>query len=259
VRTSFDNIASPVIPQELHLKLASVNWPITAAEFVLIRFIITLFALAIGWLLSGFILIGLALAIAIYPLPKVIMARFINKRQKEFQDQLIDVLVLMAGSLQAGFSLRQAVDLIVDEMAPPSAEEFERVRREVDLGIPFSQALINLSRRMDSDDLYLVVTAININTQVGGSLSGMLDGVVKTIRDRMNLFGEIRVLTSYGRFAGQLLTILPFITGALMMLINPAFFAPLLEPGAGRIILVVALIFIFIGNVWIRQIVKIKV
>jgi tight adherence protein B len=211
-----------------------------------------------SWLISSQFIIALVVAIAAYLIPDLLLRRGIQRRRLNFQNQLIDVLVMISGSLKAGLSIHQSIDVIIDEMAAPASEEFRRVRREVELGLPFSQTLVNMSQRMDSDDLYLVVTAININTQVGGNLSEILSVIVETIRERTNLFNEIRVLTSYARYAGYVLTALPFITGAILMLLNPVFFGPLLEPGLGRIILSVALIMVLIGNFWIRRLVKFK-
>jgi len=133
------------------------------------------------------------------------------------------------------------------------------VLREVRFGIPLEQALLNLAERMESDDLQIVVTAIIINSQVGGNLSTVLDATISTIRDRMHLFGEIRSLTAYARFVGNFLTLVPFLTGIVIFFINPGYFEPVKTEVFTQVALVVALIGVIIGNIWIRQIVKIRV
>jgi tight adherence protein B len=144
-------------------------------------------------------------------------------------------------------------------MVSPASDEFRKVRREVELGLPMSQALINLTNRMESDDLFLIVTAININTQVGGNLTVMLDAVSETIRERIRILGEVRVLTSYARYSSYLLSALPFITSGVIFLMNPSYMEKLLEPGITRYMLIGALSGILLGNIWLRRLAKIEV
>lgn len=248
------NLGSP----ETHLKLASANWPVTTGEYILLRFFAALIAFFIGQLLVNTLLAGILLAIVVYSLPEVFLRRGIHQRRVRFQDQLIDVLMLIMGSVRAGQSVLQALDVLISEIKPPASEEFRRVRREVELGVPFTQAMTNLARRMDSEDLNLVVTSININAQVGGNLSTMLKAVTETIRDRVRLFNEVRVLTSYARYSGILLSILPVITAALLYFLNPTYYEDLLKPGGPKILIAVPVFLIFIGNIWIRRLSKLK-
>jgi tight adherence protein B len=147
----------------------------------------------IGWLLFGSPLSGFGLAVISFIIPGFILQRAIHSRRLKFERQLVDVLVLITNSVRAGYSLLQAIDVVVREMQAPASDEFRRVRREVGLGLPLSQALQNLNGRMRNDDLYLVVTAITINAQVGGNLVTMLEAVTRTIRERVRLFAEVRV------------------------------------------------------------------
>jgi tight adherence protein B len=153
----------------------------------------------------------------------------------------------------------QALDLAVKEVPSPSSEEFGRVLREMRFGISLEGTLFNLAERMASDDLQIVVTAIIINTQVGGSLSTVLDSTIATIRDRMHLTGEIRSLTSYARYVGNFLSVMPFIMGVIIFIMAPDFFDAVKTSLLAKAILTMALFGIIIGNVWIRRIIKIRV
>jgi tight adherence protein B len=144
-------------------------------------------------------------------------------------------------------------------MDAPASEEFRRVRREVGLGLPLSQALANMHARMENDDLYLVITAVNINTQVGGNLSVMLESVTTTIRERVRLFSEVRALTSQQRYSGYLLTLMPFIVAAVLFILNPDYISKLFEPGIYLCIPIGALVFVLLGNIIIRAMSKINV
>jgi tight adherence protein B len=258
-RLRLNSMLSFFVSEELSLQLLSANWPITEIEFVLIRFWLAVAAFVLGWLISQSVLPGIGAAILLFIIPTVYLRYSINQRQMQFTRQMVDVLVLISGSVRAGYSLLQALDVVVREMGSPASDEFRRVRREVSLGLPLSQALLNLTSRMQNEDLYLVVTAININQEVGGNLVVMLDAVTTTIRDRMRLFGEVRVLTSQQRFNAFLLTFLPFGLGAVMFILNPTYMSQLFAPGVFLCIPIGAVINIILGNIIIRRLSKIDV
>ena len=135
----------------------------------------------------------------------------------------------------------QALDVAVNEIPAPASEEFGRVLHEVRIGLSLENALLNLGERMESDDLQIVVTAIIINTHVGGNLSTVLESAIDTIRDRMHLLGEIRSLTSYGRYVGNFLTLMPFLAGLAIFMISPGYFDSVQTSMLTQIVLFVAL------------------
>lgn len=244
---------------KLQLKLSSAYWTVTDTEYILIRIIATAMAFFLGWLITGNILAGLLLAAIAILVPPILMDRAIAQRQQKFHNQLLDVLLLITGAVKAGYSLMQAFDLAVKEIPAPASEEFGRVLREVRFGISLEGTLHNLAERMSSDDMQIVVTAIIINSQVGGNLSTVLQSTIDTIRDRMHLFGEIRSLTSYARYVGNFLTLMPFIMGFIIFLMAPDFFDTVKTSILTQGILVMALFGLIIGNIWIRRIIDIKV
>jgi tight adherence protein B len=259
LRYRINNMLSIFYSRELNIQLITANWPITQTEYLLIRYAGSALLFFLGWIIFGSILPGIGLAILGYLVPAILLRRSITNRRTAFERQLVDVLVLTSGAVRAGYSLLQALDLVAEEMSPPSSHEFQRVRREVGLGLPLSQALTNLSERMRNDDLDLVVTAININAQVGGNLTTMLAAVTDTIRDRIRLFSEIRVITSQQRYTGYVLTLLPVIVGGLMFVLNPSYMSGLFQPGAVLCIPIGALIGILLGNIVIRRMTRIDV
>jgi tight adherence protein B len=245
--------------EKLQIKLSSAYWSITDTEYMLIRIFTAIFAFFLGWLVSRNILGGVLLvAIAIIVLP-ILLDRAIAKRQQKFHNQLLDVLLLVTGAVKAGYSLLQALDLAVKEVPAPASEEFSRVLREIRFGISLEGSLFNLAERMASDDVQIVVTAIIVNSQVGGNLSTVLESTISTIRDRMHLFGEVRSLTSYARYVGNFLSLMPFIMGFIIFLMAPDFFAAVKTSLISQAILLSAFVGLIIGNVWIRRIVKIRV
>jgi tight adherence protein B len=259
MRIRLNAMLSALNSEKLALQLMQANWRMTVTEFVLIRLALTVGGVALGWLTTGSVLPGLGLAMIAYIMPGLILRRKISKRQVGFERQLIDVLVLITGAVRAGFSLLQAIEVVVREMQPPASEEFKRVLRETGLGVALPQALRNLAARMENDDLDLVVTAVEIQYQVGGNLATMLSAVTETIRERVRLFGEVRVLTTQQRYTGYLLSVLPFFIGAMLFIMNPGYMSRLFEPGPILCIPIGALFGILMGHIVIRRIAQIEV
>lgn len=259
VRERLNNALRIFSSEKMQVQLSSAYWPITDTEYILIRFLAIAVTFLLGWQLSGNILAGILFVIIAIMVPPIILERSITQRQKKFHNQLLDVLVLIQGAVQAGYSFMQALDLAVNEVPAPASEEFSRVLNEIRLGLTLEGALFNLAERMENDDLQLVVTAIIINSQVGGNLSTVLASATATIRDRLQLMGEIRSLTSYSRWVGNLLTLLPFIAGLVIFLVSPEYFDTVTTSPFVMIAFAGALFGVIIGNIWMRKIVSIKV
>jgi tight adherence protein B len=259
LRYQINTVLSSLDSDRVSLDLLRANWRITVTEYILIRFGGTALAFLLGWLISGTTLPGVGLAAITYLVPGLLIQRRINKRQLAFEKQLVDILVLITGSVRAGFSLLQAIELVVREMEPPASEEFKRVVQEASLGVTVPQALRNLSSRMENDDLDLVVTSIEIQYQVGGNLATMLEAVSETIRERIRLFGEVRVITTQQRYTGYLLSVLPFIIGAMIFIMNPTYMRKLFEPGGIICIPIGAVLGIIAGHFTIKRIANIEI
>jgi tight adherence protein B len=201
-----------------------------------------------------------------FMLPRLWLSRRRAGRLKAFNNQLADTITLIANALRAGSSFLQAVEMVVRETRPPIATEFGRVIREVNLGLAFDQALENMLRRVRSDDLELMVTAISIQHQVGGNLAEILDSIAFTIRERVRIKGEIRTLTAQQRMSGYVVGFLPIGLAGILFIIAPSFMQPmfrkppeLLGLPAGIIVLCIAGFAMFMGFMIIRRIVDIEV
>ena len=199
-------------------------------------------------------------------LPRFWLGRRKSGRLNAFNKQLPDTIMLIANALRAGSSFLQAIELVVRESRPPISTEFGRVIREVNLGLPFDQALENMVRRVRSDDLELMATAISIQHQVGGNLAEILDSIAYTIRERVRIIGEIRTLTAQQRLSGYVVAGLPIGLAAFLFVAVPGFMAPMfanppeiLGLPAGVVILIFGGFMMFLGFLAIRKIVDIEV
>jgi len=166
------------------------------------------------------ILFGLVGAMLGGFLPGMYVKRQQSQRLQKFDNQLGDMLNLMVNGLRAGFSTMQAMEAVSKELPPPICDEFHRVVQEMQLGVPMERSLDNLLRRIPSDDLDLVITAINVQREVGGNLAEILDTISFTIRERVRIKGEIRVLTTQASYSGKMLSFMPLGVMGILYLMN---------------------------------------
>jgi tight adherence protein B len=199
-------------------------------------------------------------------LPRFWLGRRKSGRLNAFNKQLPDTITLIANALRAGSSFLQAIEMVVRESRPPMSTEFGRVIREVNLGLPFDQALENMVRRVRSDDLELMATAISIQHTVGGNLAEILDSIAYTIRERVRIKGEIRTLTAQQRLSGYVVGFLPIGLALFLFVAAPGFMQPMFDKDVavggipvGVIILFFGGFMMFLGFMAIRKIVDIEV
>jgi tight adherence protein B len=256
-------LATELARADFKLKPAEflVMWAASPLVFVAFFFI---FGLIFPALRSPIALLAAAL-LGLY-FPRMQLKRRQAKRLRAFNAQLPDTITLLANSLRAGSSFLQGMELVVRESRPPISEEFERVIREMALGMTLQNALTNLVRRVASEDLELMVTAINIQSTVGGNLATVLDAIAFTIRERVRIQGEIKTLTAQQRYSGYVITALPVGLGAILMVISPQYFNKMFDRPpeifglpAGVVFFIIGGISMFFGYMLIRRIIDIKV
>ncbi len=257
------NLAREIARADLRLKVSEylVIW---AASTVGVPILMVVLSVAFPALRNPiFLLIG---ALVGFMLPRFWLNRRKSSRLGSFNKQLPDTITLIANALRAGSSFLQAIELVVRESRPPISTEFGRVIREVNLGLSFEVALENMVRRVKSDDLELMATAISIQHTVGGNLAEILDSIAYTIRERVRIQGEIRTLTAQQRLSGYVVGFLPIGLAGFLFIAAPSFMNPMFDnrvsllglPG-GVIILAIGGFAMFLGFMLIRKIVDIEV
>lgn len=207
--------------KNLATELARADLKITVAEFWALTLISVIGVGALAALIyrGNFIMILLGLILG-YFIPKIFVKTRQKARLKAFNNQLGDGITLMANGLRAGYSLLQAMEAVGRELPPPMSDEFRRVVREIGLGVDSDKAFNNLLRRVPSDDLDLMVTAIGVQQEVGGNLSEILEIIGFVIRERVRIKGEIQVLTAQGQLSGYVISGLPIVLGLLLYAMN---------------------------------------
>jgi tight adherence protein B len=242
--------------------LAQADLKLRPTEYILLIVIASVGTGAITAFIFGNIIFGLIGAVGGIFLPGLYVKQKKTGRLHKFEDQLADMLNLTVNSLRAGYSVVQALESVSKEMPNPTCAEIRRVVQEVQIGLTLDTALENLLRRMSSPDLKLIVTAINIQREVGGNLAEILDTISHTIRERVRIKGEIRVLTSQQTVTGYLIGFLPFALAAFLYLDNRKYIMRFFDPATrtcGIPMVVCALLLIFAGFFAISRIVSIEV
>lgn len=244
-------------------ELARADIKLKAAEYIMIMFISGVGLGAVAWFIGGrSVIFGILGGVVGLFLPRMYVGREQRRRLIRFNDQLADMLNLMVNGLRAGYSTMQAMEAVSKELPPPISDEFRRVVQEMQLGVSMERALENLLRRIPSDDLDLVITAINVQREVGGNLAEILDTISYTIRERVRIKGEIRVLTSQVMYSGRFLSLLPLIVSLILWVINRDYMMTFFRPSSGicgYVALSVAAIMILIGYFVMNKIGDIEV
>ena len=255
---------------DLQSKLRQADLKLRVGEYIILHMISVLGFGLIGWFLFGQSLIFAAFAAVFgFFVPRIYVGQRSRKRLRDFEGQLGDTLNLWVNALRSGYSVLQAMETIAAETPPPINVEFERVVQEVRLGLTLEQALNNLLTRIQSDDMDLVVTAVNIQREVGGNLAEVLAIISHTIRERIRIKGEIEVLTAQATISGYIISGLPIALTLFLRVSSPEYInelfnkeSPWLVPDmipCGWLVMAIGLMLIFGGFMAMRKIADIDI
>lgn len=212
-------------------ELARADLKFKVAEYYALVFMSTVVVGLIAYIIQPNIVSGIIGAVIGFFIPRLYVKRQQTVRLNKFNDQLGDMLNLMVNGLRAGYSTMQAMEAISRELPAPISDEFHRVVQEMQIGITMEKALDNLLRRIPSEDLDFVVTAINVQREVGGNLSEILDTISFTIRERVRIKGEIRVMTAQVRSSGLVLSLIPVFLTLALWFISPEYIGSFFDRG----------------------------
>jgi tight adherence protein B len=203
-------VASSSIGDRIARDLARADLKFKPGEYVSLYFIAMIGLGIILFLIGGRIWISGLIGMVVGAfLPGIYLRSQQSKRLSRFNGQLPDMLNLMVNGLRAGYSTMQAMEAVSKEMPAPICDEFRRVVQEMQLGITMEKAMANLLRRIPSEDLDFVITAINVQREVGGNLAEIMDVITYTIRERIRIKGDISALTAQAMYSGRALAIMP--------------------------------------------------
>jgi tight adherence protein B len=238
--------------------LERADLPLRTVEFV---YICVGSGMAVGFLIA---LVGAAWIVILLGLaggaliPLMVVSLKAKRRTNAFENLLPDLLITLAASLKAGHSFKQGIQSAVEEGQEPVSKELKRVLTETQLGRPMNLALAEAADRIGSKNFSFVITAVTIQTQVGGSLSNLFDMIADTVRQRQQFARKIKGLTAMGRAAAYVLVGLPFFIAGALTLMNPSYMAPLWSTPTGHMLIFLGLGMMAFGSLVLRKIVSFR-
>ncbi|HAN20193.1 MAG: hypothetical protein A2Y15_09845 [Clostridiales bacterium GWF2_36_10] len=246
------------LSQTIATELQTAGVLIRVEEYAIIWLFLSFVPSGLIALVTGNAGISVLFAIVGIILPPMYIKKQKKKRIAAFENQLGDALVTMCNCLRSGLTLGQAFENITTEMSEPISKEFGRVCTEMKYGSPLDKSLNSMADRIRSDDLMLTVTAINIQRQVGGNLSEILSSISETIKARVKLKGDIKVMTASGRASGLIIGFLPIALGLMIFLLNPDYMISFVESSIGKVLLGIGVVMECLGFMMIKKILAIK-
>jgi len=247
------------IIKPLEDKMLKASLPLRGEEYLILWLLSTIVPGLLFFLVTKKLLSGVVICFIGFFVPPLLVKRAEQQKLKRFNQQLIDALSIISNSLRAGYSFMQAIELVSKEMPDPIRKEFGRTFREISLGTTLEEALHKLGRRVTSDDLELIITAVLIQRQIGGNLAEIMDNISDTIRDRIRIQGEIKTLTAQGRLSGMVIGLIPLFLIGMMFLLNPEYLLPLFKSSLGLLMFSVGIVGEIIGIIIIKKIVSIDI
>jgi tight adherence protein B len=250
-------------------ELARADIPMRPSEYVLVRLVLAGMGFLLGRYGFGYMHSGIIMAIVGFWTPPVFVRVHQNRRRSKFVKQLADALMLLTNSLRSGYGFIKGLELVAKEMGDPISKELSRMLREVNLGATIEDGLLNLGRRVNSQDLDIVIGAYLVQKDVGGNLTEIMEKVAETIRERLRIQGDVRVLTTQGKLSGLIVGLMPFVVFMLLLLWAPDYFNTMFGPPfipfghfhipMGVLMLIGAVCWQLIGAYLILKVVSVKV
>ncbi|WP_434352189.1 type II secretion system F family protein [Trichococcus flocculiformis] len=228
-------------------------------EFIEVSIMAGLFLGMLIWLSSENLILAVFGLVLGFRVPELLLESIRKKRAKQLNDQLPQALSLISNGLRAGFSFSQAMAVVGREMEAPIADEFAKVLRDNSYGKNMDEALLDLGKRTDDEDLDIFITTLLIHLQVGGDLSEILDTISETIRERVKLKGDIRTMTAQSQMSAVVIGILPVAIAAVMFVLNPSYIGSLFLDPLGLMMVGVATGMMLLGAFLLTRIVKVKI
>lgn len=239
-------------------ELAMSGVKLSATEYLFGWVLLTIVPALLVLLFRGNSITALGIAIICFSGPPLLVKRSRKKRQDAFSKQLGESLVIIGNCVKSGFTFQQAMESIASEMQPPISDEFDKALREMHYGVSLEDALNHMVERVKNKDLDLLISAVLTSSRVGGNLSDILEVISETVRDRIKIKAEVRVMTSSGRTSGLIIGLLPVVIIIVLMLLNPNYFLNFFESQIGKYMIVLSIVLEGIGFFLINKIVNIK-
>jgi len=214
---------------------------------------------AVGYIFTQsfiFVFVGAFLGLLI---PNLILKIRNSRRRRKFNQQILDAIMILSSALKGGLSLLQSLEVLVEEMPAPMSQEIGLLVRENKMGVNLEECFRRLDKRMNLEELSLVINSILVARETGGDLTKVFSRLTMTIRDNRKLKDSIKTLTIQGRLQGLIMSLLPIVFVWWVVAHNPHHFDVMLQSEIGRTLLITAAVLQVVGMFLIRKFSSIKI
>lgn len=246
----YDRISIEIVRSGIKMSVVNLAW--MCVSLAVVSFI---FGYYVNFGAIGTLIFGLFIGCT----PILWLKLKIRSRRRAIEKQLPDALDFLVRTLQVGHGLVAIFNIMGEELEDPIKTEFKILGQEIGFGMPFTEALFNLTNRINSTDFNFLVIGLLIQRESGGNLIELLQSLAKSIRERFIFVGKIEILATEGKYAGIMLSALPFVVGGIITLINPQYMSLLWTTPVGQTTIKITVIMILIGGAWMWKITQIKV
>jgi tight adherence protein B len=227
--------------------------------FLLLGLFLAVMGLLAGIQLSRNPLTGFLLAFILGCMPFVHLVRRKRLRAEKFKKQMPDALDLVARALKAGHAFSGGITMVAEEFDDPLGTEFSEMVDEINFGVSVPEALKNLTDRVECEELKYFAMGVILQRETGGNLAELIQTLANLIREKFKFEGKVRVLSAEGKLSAVILAVLPFLVAGWIWLTNPKYLAPLLAESFGRVLILLAGVFMIAGILIMKRMVSIKV
>jgi tight adherence protein B len=242
------------------IRQAGLDWPVSQVV------ISSLLLAAVGALLGSQLAVlvftwasALALGVLFGALPLLYIRRKRTVRMRDFEKQFPEALDFLARAMRAGHAFSASLEMLAAESPPPLGPEFRKVYDEQNLGASVEAALRSLAQRVPLIDVRFFVSAVLLQKEVGGNLGEILRNLARVIRERFQLKGQVRAASAHGRITATILSILPILTMAGLLVLAPGYLQVLANDPDGKYLIAAAIVAQFVGYYFMKRIVNIKI
>lgn len=202
---------------------------------------------------------ALAVGLATGFLPVMYVSKKRAARIAALEAQLPDALDFLSRSMRAGHAFTISLEMVGEETHDPLGPEFRALFNEQNLGASLERSFASFAKRVPLPDVRFFSSAVLLQRQTGGNLSEILNRLSHIIRERFRLKGQIKAVSAHGKLTATILTLLPIATLGGLLIMSPGYLDPMVKDALGRKIVIAGVVAQFLGNFFIRKIIKIKV
>jgi tight adherence protein B len=182
-----------------------------------------------------------------------------RKRLALIEEQLPDAVELMVRSLRVGHPFSSALGVVAKEVPDPLGTEFGVIADEAMYGRDVAESLKAFAERMDMQDLRFLAVAVSIQSQAGGNLAEILEGLAKVIRARFKLFRRVKAITAEAKWSGMFLSAFPIVALVLIQVLKPDYYDEVKETALYIPAALGVVTFLVVNVIYMKIMVNIKV